>query len=308
MFSNGVTSDLLAAFSTVFFILTIGIGIQRLRPFTEDTLRQLTQLVMDILLPIYLFYVTAASTDPKALLATPKLIIVGILVPLISLLLAVIFSKFAKVDRAQQPAFRFSAMLGNTSFLGIPICASLFGATGAVYAVLYDFGTSLVIFTMGVWILSSRRNVNWRALVVNPFIVAVVLGLVWVWLGWELPEWFARPLSTLGSATTPLALLLVGAHLGKFQSSAVRQSQPIAWLAAIRLVITPIIVVVALRLVSPGDLFAGVIIVESAMPVGLLSAIMAHGFGLDASLPSAAILWSTLGLAITLPVLVILFI
>jgi malate permease and related proteins len=309
MVSNTSVSQLLPAFTTVFFILAVGFGIQRLHPFTEDALRQLTQLVVDILLPVLLFYVTAASTTPAILKSTPILVISGVLIPLISLLFAVIIGKITNVNQENLISFRFSAMVGNTSFLGIPICASLFGATGAVYAVLYDFGTTLVIWTAGIWILNGGTHTKWKALVGNPFILAVVAGLAWAWTGLKLPEWFARPISTLGNVTIPLALLLVGAQLGNIRSSMWRQWQLIAWLTTIRLILTPMVIVAVMGFISlPDASLSRVIVVESAMPVGLITAIMTRNSGLDADLPATAILWSTMALLITLPVLVILLI
>lgn len=307
MFYNTSVSQLIPAFTTVFFVLAVGFGIQRLRPFTEEALHQLTQLVVDILLPILLFYVTAANTTPAILRTTPILVFSGVLIPLVSLLFAIIVGKFTNVDQANLVTFRFSAMVGNTSFLGIPVCASLFGVTGAIYAVLYDFGTTLIIWTAGIWILKGGRHSKWSALVRNPFILAVIAGLAWAWTGWALPEWFARPISTLGNATIPLALLLVGAQLGNIHSSMKKQWQPIAWLASIRLILTPMMILIAMRFIgSPDASLAGVIVVESAMPVGLITAILARNYGLDADLPARAILWSTAALVITLPVLVIL--
>jgi predicted permease len=307
MFLNASVSQLLAAFTTVFFILAVGFGIQRLRPFTEDTLRQLTQLVVDILLPILLFYITAANTTPAILRTAPILVFSGVVIPLVSLLFAIIIGKFTNVNQANLIAFRFSAMVGNTSFLGIPVCASLFGTTGAIYAVLYDFGTTLIIWTVGIWILSGGRHARWSALAGNPFIIAVVIGLAWAWTGWKLPEWFAHPISILGNATIPLALLLVGAQLGNIRSSMRGQWQSITWLATIRLVLTPFVIMIGMRFIGSQDpSLMGVIVVESAMPVGLITAIMTKSYGLDADLPATAILWSTLALLITLPVLTIL--
>ena len=78
-------------------------------------------------------------------------------------------------------------------------------------------------------------------------------------------------------------------------------------LVAIRLVATPLIIAAAMFILSPDPLFASVVVIQSAMPVGLITAILARRYGLDADLPAAAIFWSTLALILTLPVVVILF-
>ncbi len=305
--SGDSAAELLAAFTTVFFILAIGFGVERVHPFDRQTLNQLATLVVDVLLPIFLFYATATSTSPAALAAAPLLVLLGSLLTLLGLLLAVILGPLARVGPQQQPAFRFSAMVANTAFLGIPIAVGLYGSVGAVYGVLYDFGTTLVILTVGIWILSGGRSTNLANLVRNPLILAVVAGLLWALTGWQFPEWFARPCETVGNATLPLALLLSGAQLGSIRSRSGWQWRPVAALTAIRLLIVPLIAVAGLSLLARDEVFSGVVLVQAAMPVGLTTAIMARSYGADSEIPASAVLWSTLALVVTLPALVILF-
>jgi predicted permease len=304
MFLEYGAVQLVGAFTTVFFILAIGFGLQRLNPFTQDTLNQLTRLVVDILLPLFLFYITAVSAPPSAATA-PIVFLAGVSIPLISLLLATFLKKFAKLNPTQVPTFQFSAMVGNTSFIGIPICASLFGASGIIYAVIYDFGTTFTVFTIGVWILSGGGKTNFRALIANPFIISVIAGLACAWSGFEFPEWIDRPLQTLSNAAIPLALLVVGIQLGNIRSSIQGKWRSIGWLTIIRLALTPLIVAAFLQTSSLDRSVAGVILVQSAMPVGLITAIMTARSSLDFDLPAAAILWSTIGLGFTLPLLII---
>lgn len=300
---NPGMSQLLPAFTTILFILGIGFSVQRLFAFDEVTLRQLARLVVDVLLPVYLFYATATGTDKETLTSGPLLVLFGLIIPLISLLLALILGKITGLSQEQQPAYRFSAMVGNTAFLGIPICASLFGATGAIYAVLYDFGATLIAWTLGIWVLNGGRKTDWRALTGNPFILAVVAGLVWTATGWHLPEWFTIPLSTVGNATLPLALFVVGARLGILRTETRNHWQAVGSLTAIRLVLTPLIVaaVFGWEFHEPMD----VILIQAAMPVGLTTAILAERYRVDSKLPAAGIFWSTLALGVTLPILIL---
>jgi len=307
MINSQSVTELLAAFSTVFIIMAIGFGVERWRSLGQETLGQLAGLVVNVLLPIYLFYATATSTSPAELAVAPSLILLGVALPLLSLLLALALAPLARVQPEEQSAFRFSAMVGNTAFLGIPVCAGLFGTVGALYAVLLDFGTTLIILTVGIWVLSGSRSANLGKLLRNPLILGVVAGLLWALTGWEFPEWFAQPCATLGSATLPLALLVSGIQLGSIRSSLGGQWRQVTGVVAIRLLLAPLIMAAGLYLTGAGGVFAGVVLVEYAMPVGLLVAVMARSYGADADLSAATILWSTLALIVVLPALVLLF-
>ena len=286
----------------------MGFGIQRFRPLGEQTLAQLAGLVVGILLPFYLFFTTATEATPEALSAAPLLIVMGVAVTLLGYPLATLVMAPSGVAEKQRSAFHFAIMVSNTAFLGIPVCAALFGPIGAVYAVLYDFGTTLAALTVGIWALSGGRLCNWRPLLLNPLIWGVMAGLLWAVVGWSFPEWLARPFSTLGGATLPLALLVGGAQIGNIRSHAKRWWQQLAGLITTRLVIVPLVVASVLALFGWRNLAASVIIVQSAMPVGLTTSIMAKNYGADAEFAASATMWSTIVAVITLPLVALLLI
>lgn len=293
--------DLLTAFTTVFFIFGLGFAVQRLRPLNDRTLAQLSVLVVEILLPFYLFFTTATGVTSGSLVTAPALIAMGILVPLLSYPLATLALKPAGVAAEQRQAFRFSALTANTAFLGFPVCQALFGPVGLVYAVLYDFGTTMVVFTFGVWALNGGRLKQWRPLVLNPLILGVLAGLAWAFSGWPFPAWLAPPFQALGDATLPLALLVGGAQIGNLNAAGRMWRQQLAGLSLVRLVAVPLLVGLALVALSWDGLLAGVIIIQAAMPAGLMVSMMAETYGADARFAAAATLWTTVAAVITLP-------
>ena len=267
---------------------------------------QLSGLVVEILLPFYLFFTTATSTSPESFGIAPALIAMGIVVPLGHYALATLALKPSGVDAEQRSAFRFSITVANTAFLGFPICGALFGPIGVVYAVLYDFGTTLVALTLGVWELNGGRFAHWRPLVLNPLIWSVVAGLGWAVGGWPFPNWLASPFSMLGGATLPLALLVGGAQIGNIRATGGIWRRQLTGLLATRLIVAPVVVGGILAMFGWDDLFTKLIIIQAAMPVGLTSAIFAKTYGADARFAASAILWSTLAAVITLPLIAIL--
>jgi predicted permease len=230
----------------------------------------------------------------------------GVVIPVFSYLAATLAIKPAGVAPEQRSAFRFAIMAANTAFLGIPICEALFGPLGAVYAVLYDFGTTLVAFTLGIWELRGGRLGHWRPLLVNPLILGVLAGLAWAMLGWRIPMWLAAPLERLGNTTLPLALLVGGAQIGNVHARGLAWPRQLAGLTVTRLVVIPLAVAGGLALTGSQGLFASVVVLESAMPAGLSVAIMAKTYGADAEFAASALLWTTLAAIISLPLVALL--
>lgn len=283
----------------------LGLAVQRLRPLSEQTLTQLSWLVVEVLLPFYLFY-TTATTRLETLRAAPLLVVLGVVVPLYNYLLATFALRPSDVTTGQRSAFRFAVMIANTAFIGFPVCAALFGPTGLIYGVMYDFGTTLVMMTFGIHELNGGRFDNWRPLVFNPLIGGVIAGLLWSFTGWSLPDWFSAPLSEVGKTTLPMALLVGGAQIGNIRSSGLRWWRQIVGLTITRLILCPLILWGIFALIGWHDLRASIVIIMAAMPVGLTSAIFAKNYGADAEFAAMATFWSTLAVTATLPVILFL--
>jgi predicted permease len=268
----------------------------------DETLDQLSQLVIKILLPFYMFYTTATSATLDSLSIAPILVAAGVAMTLCNYLLAAAAIQPSGVAERQRSAFRFSIVLANTVFIGFPLCHALFGPMGVVYAVLFDFGGTLVVLTLGIWDLSGGRLENWRTLVLNPLIWGVGAGLVWVLGGWALPEWLAAPFQALGDTTLPLALLVGGAQTGNVRSETGVWRRQILGLSITRLILSPVIIGCFWALIGWDSMQASVAILQTAVPVGVTAAIMAQAYGADAKFAASATLWSTLASIVTLPV------
>ncbi len=292
----------------MFFVFGLGFAIERIRPLSDATLRQLSALVVEVLLPFYLFFTTATTATPQSLGMAPALIVMGIVIPAFSYGAASLAARPAGVALEQRSAFRFSIMVANTAFLGIPICEALFGPMGAVYAVLYDFGTTLIALTLGIWELKGGRLEDWRPLLFNPLILGVIAGLGWAMIGWDFPVWLAAPLERLGDTTLPLALLVGGAQIGSLRSRGVAWRRQLAGLTLTRLLVVPLVVAAGLALLGWHNLFAKVVVIEAAMPAGLSVAIMAKTYGADAEFAASALLWTTLAAMVSLPLIAVMLV
>jgi predicted permease len=334
---TGSLRQLAGAFATVFFVLGLGFAVQRLRPLAEQTLDQMSGLVVKVVLPIFTFYVTATNTTPETLAIAPALVWMGVLVAFLNFGLATLAFKPAGVAAGQQRTFRFASIVPNTAFLGFPICLTLFGPLGLFYAVVHDFGSMLISLTFGIWDLSggrtpnpangegdyrpansekdygpansmrdyrpahSLRDLRLHSLVLNPLIWSVVAGAAWATLELPMPDWGRAPIKALGDATLPMALLVAGAILGTPGSQVSNWRRQLAGLAALRLIVSPLIVAIAITALGWHVVMGKVIIMQAAMPAGLSISIMAKTYGSDARFGASATLWSTVASLVTLP-------
>ncbi|MEM5776723.1 MAG: AEC family transporter, partial [Anaerolineaceae bacterium] len=244
----------------MFFIFALGFGAQRLRPMGEGTLADLSWLVIDVLLPFYLFYTTSQNASIEALGQAPIVLLAGVFIPFLSLLIAPLLYKPLRVPEKRQSVFSFCILLANTAFLGIPICEALFGPTGAFYAVIYDFGLTVVGFSLGLWLLSGGKFADWKSMLINPLVISVLLGLVVSTTGISFPLWLTKPLSTVGQATLPIALLVAGAQIGNLRFKTSEINPDMGAVIALRLIIVPLVMLGFFLISGSLDLSKNVIV------------------------------------------------
>jgi predicted permease len=211
-----------------------------------------------------------------------------------------------------------TAAFGNTVQVGIPMAAALFGETGlqihlaivSLHAlVLLTLSTALVELDLAraqhalgggrsqlaKTLLSTARNT-----VIHPVVLPVLAGLSWNALGLPLPPVMNEVLQLLGSAVVPLCLVLIGMSLAYYGlQGRVRSAITIS---AVKLLGLPALVLgVAHWGFGLGGLPLQVVVMVAALPVGSNALIFAQRYRTLESEATAAIVFSTLGFALTAP-------
>ena len=258
-------------------------------------------------MPFYIFYTTANNTTLSLLNKAPLLVFFGVAMPFLAFLVAPLFIKLFRVELDKQAAFRFCMMYGNTGFLGIPICGMLFGSEGAFYAVMYNFGVTLIIFSFGVWVLSGGKQNSMRSLLTNPLIWSMILGVIFAVSGIQLPLWISQPLSTVGNATLPIALLVAGAQIGSIPMAKISYTPELIFIIFSKLLLFPGLLLILFLILQWHGIDHQVIVLQTATPVGIAATILAKRYGADGDLPAMSTLWATFFSLITLPLLVLAF-
>jgi predicted permease len=132
-------------------------------------------------------------------------------------------------------------------------------------------------------------------------IVSMVVGLAWAGFHIPTPAPLMEFVTLLGAAATPGALFAIGASLA--DKSAERVA-PAAWLSFAKLVLHPALILVAL-MIFPVDAFAaGVMIATASLPVAGNVFMLAQHYNVAPSRVSAAILFSTAGSILTVPLVI----
>ncbi|WP_020683784.1 AEC family transporter [Marinobacterium rhizophilum] len=160
----------------------------------------------------------------------------------------------------------------NTGNLGIPVVFALLGPEALPYAVLTSTIVGLSNFTFGAWLMSGKLNP--RALLTNGSIIALLVGVILLLTGTTVPAPMLNTLDMLAGITLPIMLLLLGRSLGSISIRNLSDLKLVGCISAGRVLIGLIAAWLAILLLPLPDMLEKSLLIQSCMPVAVLSYMM----------------------------------
>lgn len=234
-----------------------------------------------------------------------------------------------KLPSAERGVYSFMAAFGNIMFIGFPMLSSIFGPQAILYAVIANIPFNVATFTIGTAFISGNplakktdrdenapkiplkikiqeiaRNLltNWRTFL-SPVQIACTLTILLALLEVDDGGVISGALSTIGGMTTPAALLIVGSSLAKYPMRHVVTNWRAYVTVAFRLLVVPIVVLLALMNFVPDPLLLGVLVVISALPVATNGMLLCLKFGGNLEVITQGTFISTLACIFTIPII-----
>lgn len=283
----------------LFLVVLIGVLCRRLGYFTDETIRGVTQLVVNVTLPVLTVYNMQRPFDMHVLMN----FLLTLLLSLAAILAAIGGASLLFRHRPHDKRAVLLNMAGfsNCGFMGYPIILAI-NPDWMIYAVAYNVAYLLVSWTVGVSLFQGRQNVSLKRVLLNPNVIAAFLGFAVFCLNITLPDILSQTMSLIGGLTTPLSMLLIGTRISGIRLSELRDKD-YHITAALRLIVLPLILYVLLLPLHLDSAVWSTLYLLTAMPCGTLSAMQAELYGGDARFAARAIAYSTLLSLVTVPLI-----
>jgi len=197
-----------------------------------------------------------------------------------------------------------TAAMTNTGFIALPILHSIYGQPAVLPAAVATVFVAVVMFPLTVILLESkghgaaRTSLLIKQIVLNPLVLSTALGLAWAIAGWPIPTPIATYMNLLAAALTPCALFAIGLGLSvEDVRSSLRAS---IVLAAVKLVVMPLIVYGLCVVLGLGPLYTIAAVVCAAVPTAKTVYILAGEYKVEEALVAATVSITTLLSVVTL--------
>ena len=224
-------------------IMAVGFTARKIGLLNNKDVEKMNSVVFKVFMPVLLFKQIYTSDLSSAV--RPRLLLYGAVGVLTAFALGMLVARLLIKDRSQRSVVIQGFYRSNFVIIGIPIASSLLkgqdlGAVSIMLAVIVPLYNAL-----GVIVLESYSDKHETPLHIllsvlkNPLIIGSAIGVLFLALGWKLPELIESVVNSMSSVASPMMLFLLGAF---FEFGRIRQHLfPLAVASLGRLVVVPAI-------------------------------------------------------------------
>ncbi len=284
----------------------MGLAAKQLKLLNGNISPALTQLVMNLTLPLLLLSAFDFELKPELLMQSMVAAFASLAIIVSTTLIFKQIIKHSNTLEADKKLLQFLCLFGNTVFIGYPIVLAIFQEKGLFLAIIFNLVNIILVWTYGLWLMTPNDSkVLKLKFLKEPSIIAMLVSIVMVAFNLRIPSPFLEAFQTIGSMTFPLSFIIIGLTL-EIEKVKFAELKKYFSLTFVRLLFVPMLLFVILKLANAPILLAGVIIIMSATPSGVMASIFAETHKGNVRMASEGVVFTTLVSIITIPFLLFL--
>lgn len=216
-------------------------------------------------------------------------------------ILSLLVGRLLSFSRQEQAALALVVMFTNSGNFGLTLNQLRYGDAGLSRAVVYFTVSTVLVFTLGIFV-ASLGQMDWRMalrrVLQMPAFYAVILALLVYGFRIPLPSFLARGIEIAGDGSIPVMLIVLGMQLADLRAiSDLRLAVPAV---ALRLLAAPLVALALATLIGLRDTGYAVSILQASLPTAVITTILATEFDVQPSGVTTVVLLSTLLSPVTL--------
>lgn len=289
----------------MFLLVLCGVFLYRIHWISEETNRQLSNIVISFVNPALMFYAYNIVLKVQLIAGLAQ----AFLVAVVTHGLFIGASKLLLKEHASgnYGLERYCCIYSNCAFIGIPLVSAVYGVEGVFYVTAYITVFNLLMWSHGIALMDSCGKRNFvRKVLFSPTILATILGMIVFFTQISVPKVILEPVRYIGSLNTPLAMIVSGVTIAQSNFLQGLKDKRIYWIAFIKLLLVPVMVLGFFFLFHIEQKALMSTILVGACPTATASTLLAIQYGRDEKYASRIFGITTIFSVVTLPLLVIL--
>jgi len=207
-------------------------------------------------------------------------------------------------------AFSFT----NAIYIGVPVTVALFGEKAATLSMYVFMANTSLFWTVGMTIIrlsgnegqgSEKGNKVWTLIkrLLPPATISFIVSVIFLLLGWRLPEFAQDAIDYAGGMVTPLALICSGVLMYKSGIKSLIPDRDSLLVVVGRFIWTPLLAIAVMKIAPIPAELASMEIVHLSMPVMTQVPIVSSAYGADTQFALRSYTLTTAACIISIPLL-----
>ena len=226
----------------------------------------------------------------------------------------IIIINYLQIFKTRLPNYslQLAGLIGNTSFLGIPIAIALLPTNTINYTIGFDLGTTIFAWIFGPYFLQKKASLNnnlnfkelFNAILNSPASRGIIGVLIVYFFGLEkvLGEYLWIP----ARIVIFLAIIVVGTRLGIITNNKktfLNLNKEIKYSIILKLFIFPLIIFFVCKLLNFHSNETSAVVLQAGTPSAVSTILMAEAYNTKQEISATILFTTTLISLITIPIL-----
>lgn len=297
------TSELISLQLRMFLVMLVGLFFRKKNIISTEGKKTLTDLVIYLILPCNIVKSFMIEFDGGVLKNFGLVLMISIGIQVMCAVLARLL--YNRVTPGRKAVLQYGTIVSNAGFLGNPVAEGVFGSIGLALASVYLIPQRIVMWSAGVSYFTAQKRVHrldvFKRVVTHPCIIAVVIGVVFMFAKVQLPSFLDAALKDLSNCNTAMSMLVIGTILADVKPKEMLDKSVFLF-SGLRLILIPLLTYIGCLLCNVEGLATGVSVLLAAMPAASTTAILAAKYDGDAVYASKCVVTTTVLSLLTTPI------
>ena len=311
---------------SLFFFMAIGFILVKTKVVPENASKVMAKLLTFVFSPALSFYSMSKNFNVQSIGQYASLFVLGSIMVILAVILSTFVSRYFVKDKEayERGIYKYALAMGNYGYMGVPLVIALFGLEGYMNFSFVTLPCYVVIYTWGINALVPKTQQKRTFMdAVKGFFNLPTIGLLLgmlagiTGLGSLIHQstalvFFTDCLNDLGSCMAPVAMLLAGVTVAKYDFKKMITNKKVYYATALRLIFIPALLIgvmygimqlAGLIGITLDNTFLFLAFFVYATPLGMNTIVFPEAFGGDPSIGAGLTLVSHVICVITIPIM-----
>lgn len=310
---------------TLFLFMAIGFTITKTKIIPENASKVIAKLLTYVSLPALSFASMAKNFRIEYISTYASLILLCLICLFIAIGIAMFLAKILIKDKFsyERNIYKYALTFGNYGYVGTPLVIAIFGLKGYSFFSFITLTCGLIVYSWGINILIPKQEKQDVKTIIknifNPAMIGLIAGIIFGLTGLgeilytsDSCKFIANCVDDLSNCMAPLAMLLAGITVAKYDVKKMLSNKKIYIATVLRLVLIPLILTpIAYGIICLVNLlgwnldktFLYLFFFVIATPLGMNTIVFPEAYGGDPSTGASLTLVSHILSVITIPLM-----